>query len=112
MLPCQRSFFKNGTPLGVAFTNVPEERLHPCVGLRSQGEDVQANLGALPFRVDFEAMVTTFREQVRSIMWQGAGCHHEHLPWGQGKGQARIAVAVLSCCFPRLIDVQSQSDST
>ncbi len=33
-------FFKNGVDLGVAFENVPEERLYPCVGLRTRGEEV------------------------------------------------------------------------
>ena len=38
------SFFKNGEPLGVAIRGVPEDRLFPCVGMRSQGEEVQVTL--------------------------------------------------------------------
>ncbi len=34
------SFVKNGIDLGVAFTNVDEERLYPSVGLRTPDEEV------------------------------------------------------------------------
>lgn len=36
-----RSFFKNGQSLGVAFRNVTEEMLFPCVGLRTRDEEVR-----------------------------------------------------------------------
>lgn len=34
------SFFKNGVSLGVAFSDVPEDRLYPTVGLRTTNEEV------------------------------------------------------------------------
>jgi hypothetical protein len=58
------SFFKNGSPLGVAFSNVAEERLHPCIGLRTLGEEVLANFGGQPFKFDFENLMATYAEQV------------------------------------------------
>ncbi|KAL6748974.1 hypothetical protein V8C86DRAFT_1082453 [Haematococcus lacustris] len=53
------SFFKNGRPLGVAFTSVQEDRLFPCVGLRSRGEQVVVNLGLsgdAPFAADIAGL--------------------------------------------------------
>ena len=37
------SFFKNGQSLGVAFRNVSEDRLFPCVGLRTKDEEVYSD---------------------------------------------------------------------
>ena len=34
------SCFKNGIDLGVAFHNVLEERLYPCIGMQTHGEEV------------------------------------------------------------------------
>lgn len=34
------SFFKNGVSLGVAFSEVAEDRLYPTIGLRTTGEEV------------------------------------------------------------------------
>ena len=35
------SFFKDGVDLGVAFDHVHEERLYPCVGMRTKDEEVR-----------------------------------------------------------------------
>jgi len=35
------SFFKDGVDLGVAFDHVQEERLYPCVGMRTKDEEVR-----------------------------------------------------------------------
>ncbi|KAF8056475.1 Ranbp10 [Scenedesmus sp. PABB004] len=55
------SYFKNGECLGVAFENVGEAQLYPCVGMRTQGEEVRANFGASPFAVDLAALQAQFR---------------------------------------------------
>ena len=34
------SYYKNGIELGVAFQQVSEERLYPCVGMQTQDEEV------------------------------------------------------------------------
>ena len=34
------SYFKNGIDLGVAFHNVLEERLYPCIGMQTHEEEV------------------------------------------------------------------------
>ncbi len=34
------SYFKNGIDLGVAFHNVLEERLYPCIGMQTHDEEV------------------------------------------------------------------------
>uniref|UniRef100_A0A7S3QTW5 B30.2/SPRY domain-containing protein n=1 Tax=Dunaliella tertiolecta TaxID=3047 RepID=A0A7S3QTW5_DUNTE len=74
------SFFKNGQSLGVAFRNVTEDRLFPCVGLRTKDEEVRLNLGGdkhsaagakagasrAPFVADFQAMQDSFRARVLS----------------------------------------------
>ena len=66
------TYFKNGVSLGVAFRDIPEDRLHPCVGMRSQGEEVLVKLlgsgepqlpGAF-ISVDFDALFETFKRQV------------------------------------------------
>ena len=45
------SFTKNGTDLGVAFADVPADApLHPCVGMRTPDEEVEANFGGSPWR--------------------------------------------------------------
>ena len=36
------TFFKDGVDLGVAFDHVQEERLYPCVGMRTKDEEVSA----------------------------------------------------------------------
>lgn len=41
--PITRSYFKNGLDQGVAFSAVADDRLFPCVGLRSQGEEVRGS---------------------------------------------------------------------
>jgi len=46
----QLSFYRNGMALGTAFEGVGGAPLHPCVGLRSRGARLRANLGARPFR--------------------------------------------------------------
>ncbi|KAK9834310.1 hypothetical protein WJX81_005519 [Elliptochloris bilobata] len=62
---CCISFVKNGIDLGVAFADVPlEERLYPCVGLRTPDEEVDANFGASPFVGDFPGMVAECRERL------------------------------------------------
>ena len=38
------SFYKNGQPLGVAIRGIPEERLFPCIGMRTKDEEVQVLL--------------------------------------------------------------------
>ena len=38
------SFFKNGVSLGVAFSDVPEDRLYPTVGLRTTNEEVSRSV--------------------------------------------------------------------
>ena len=35
------SFFKDGVDLGVAFDHVQEERLYPCVGMRTKDEEAR-----------------------------------------------------------------------
>jgi len=60
------SFYKNGLCLGVAFDQVAEERLYPCIGLRTNGEEVLSNLGGQPYLADFEAMQAGLRDQVVS----------------------------------------------
>ncbi|KAF5842711.1 concanavalin A-like lectin/glucanase domain-containing protein [Dunaliella salina] len=74
------SFFKNGQSLGVAFRGVTEDRLFPCVGLRTKDEEVRLNLGGTkhsaagakgaaskaPFVADFQAMQDSFRAKVLS----------------------------------------------
>ena len=35
------SYYKNGIDLGVAFHNVQEERLYPCIGMQTHDEEVQ-----------------------------------------------------------------------
>jgi hypothetical protein len=50
-------FTKNGLFLGVAFRNLKKNiSLFPSIGLRSQGEEIEANFGMLPFKfpiIDF-----------------------------------------------------------
>lgn len=56
--------------LGVAFGNVTEERLYPCVGMRTELEHVEANfLG--PFVADF---VSLRRAAQRRLLREVAGC--------------------------------------
>jgi hypothetical protein len=47
------------TPLAVAFRAIgredPSQPLFACVGLRSQNEEVEVNLGASPFEFDIKA---------------------------------------------------------
>ena len=64
------SYYKNGAELGVAFRDLQEPRLHPCVGLRTVGEEVEANFGGKPFVADFEALLSAYKGQVR--FWGGA----------------------------------------
>ena len=45
------SFIKNGIDLGVAFSNVQEERLFPSVGMRTPDEEVTADLDAYTYVV-------------------------------------------------------------
>ena len=42
-----------------------EDKLHPCVGLRTQAEEVVGNFGGQPFVADFESVLTAYRRQVR-----------------------------------------------
>ena len=35
------SYYKNGIDLGVAFHNVQEERLYPCIGMQTHDEEVR-----------------------------------------------------------------------
>ena len=42
-------FTKNGTFLGTAFKNMPDINLYPTIGLHSEGEKVEVNLGQNPF---------------------------------------------------------------
>eukprot|EP00798_Chlamydomonas_sp_ICE-L_P004563 gene4563-14742_t len=58
------SFYKNGLDLGVAFREVNEERLHPCVGMRSRNEEILVNFGAQPFTTDLDAAQASFKEKV------------------------------------------------
>ncbi|CAK0783650.1 hypothetical protein CVIRNUC_006849 [Coccomyxa viridis] len=54
------SYYKNGIDLGVAFHNVQEERLYPCIGMQTHDEEVIANFGqghdGLRFRASVDAM--------------------------------------------------------
>eukprot|EP01023_Acetabularia_acetabulum_P019594 TRINITY_DN199_c2_g1_i1.p1 TRINITY_DN199_c2_g1~~TRINITY_DN199_c2_g1_i1.p1 ORF type:complete len:372 (-),score=29.15 TRINITY_DN199_c2_g1_i1:202-1317(-) len=43
------TYFKNGQKIGVAFGNVQEDNLYPCVGLRSCQAKVKVNFGDQPF---------------------------------------------------------------
>ncbi len=45
------AYTKNGIDLGVAFTNVPDERLYPTVGMRTPDEEVVVRF-APPFKHD------------------------------------------------------------
>ncbi|GAX74886.1 hypothetical protein CEUSTIGMA_g2332.t1 [Chlamydomonas eustigma] len=58
------SYYKNGTSLGVAFRGIFEERLYPCVGMRTAGEEVMANFGAQPFMADFQNVLDGYKAQV------------------------------------------------
>eukprot|EP00002_Diphylleia_rotans_P000519 TRINITY_DN10279_c0_g1_i1.p1 TRINITY_DN10279_c0_g1~~TRINITY_DN10279_c0_g1_i1.p1 ORF type:complete len:412 (-),score=72.90 TRINITY_DN10279_c0_g1_i1:148-1383(-) len=58
-------FTKNGRFLGVAFENV-EGELYPSVGLHSENEAVEINLGQKAFRFDIEGFVEELREEFAS----------------------------------------------
>jgi SPRY domain len=45
------SFFKNGVSLGVAFSDVLEDRLYPTVGLRTTNEEVSRVATRRAFRL-------------------------------------------------------------
>jgi len=56
-------YFKNGVWLGVAFRNVVAERLYPAVGMRTEGEHVEANFRG-PFLADLSVAVRAARQRV------------------------------------------------
>ena len=58
-------------PPRVAFRDVLEDKLRPCVGLRTQGEEVVGNFGGQPFIGDVESLLAAYKGQVRR--GQGAG---------------------------------------
>ncbi|GIL50636.1 hypothetical protein Vafri_6765 [Volvox africanus] len=67
------SYYKNGTPLGVAFRDIQESSpLYPCVGMRTKGEEVVANFGvgtsSESFRTDFGAIRVNFQRQVMATV--------------------------------------------
>ena len=47
----------------VAFRDIMDERLHPCVGLRTPGEEVVANFGGQPFVADFDSVLASYKGQ-------------------------------------------------
>jgi hypothetical protein len=60
------SFFKNGVSLGVAFSDVLEDRLYPTVGLRTTNEEVRANFGTDTFVTDVEEIQADVRQQLEA----------------------------------------------
>lgn len=58
------SFYKNGAAVGVAFYDVQEQQLYPCVGMRTKHEEVRANFGGAAFAVDIKKLHAEFRERV------------------------------------------------
>lgn len=58
------SFFKNGVSLGVAFSEVAEDRLYPTVGLRTTGEEIVANFGTESFVTDVEEIQADIRQRL------------------------------------------------
>eukprot|EP00051_Salpingoeca_urceolata_P001624 m.42554 g.42554 ORF g.42554 m.42554 type:complete len:413 (+) comp11555_c0_seq3:227-1465(+) len=58
-------YTKNGQKLDVAFRNLggkDSPALYPCVGLRTPGEEVQANFGQQPFEFNIDA----YREELQA----------------------------------------------
>ena len=55
-------YTKNGLSLGVAFTGILTQPLHPTVGLRTPGEIVEANFGQKKFLFDFDSELQRERE--------------------------------------------------
>eukprot|EP00053_Salpingoeca_punica_P008988 m.80271 g.80271 ORF g.80271 m.80271 type:complete len:425 (+) comp14838_c0_seq1:238-1512(+) len=65
-------YTKNGVKLDIAFRNIALREdshalsLHPCVGLRTPGEEVEANFGQQPFVFDFQAYRAEVQQGVRA----------------------------------------------
>ncbi|CAG9462297.1 unnamed protein product [Pedinophyceae sp. YPF-701] len=59
-------YYKNGREVGVAFEDVPEQYLYPVIGLRTRGEEVEANFGARPFVTDLTPAIEELRYEVMS----------------------------------------------
>lgn len=57
-------YTKNGLNLGVAFTNLPNEPLYPTVGLKTPGEEVEANFGQRPFCYNIEQDIKSMRQNI------------------------------------------------
>eukprot|EP01104_Vermistella_antarctica_P001748 TRINITY_DN1186_c2_g1_i2.p1 TRINITY_DN1186_c2_g1~~TRINITY_DN1186_c2_g1_i2.p1 ORF type:complete len:423 (-),score=49.81 TRINITY_DN1186_c2_g1_i2:137-1405(-) len=56
-------YTKNGVRLAIAFRDVLLGSLYPMLGLRTQGEVVEANFGQRPFRFDISATVEEARQR-------------------------------------------------
>lgn len=52
------SYFKNGIDLGVAFHNVLEEQLFPCIGMQTHEEEVMTFLIPNRFHADAARALT------------------------------------------------------
>ncbi|KAK3701636.1 hypothetical protein LTR37_015387 [Vermiconidia calcicola] len=55
-------FTKNGVYLGVAFSGIKAERLHPSVGMKKPNEHLRVNFGRSPFVFDIDRMMEQERQ--------------------------------------------------
>ncbi|KAK3713329.1 hypothetical protein LTR37_008521 [Vermiconidia calcicola] len=59
-------FTKNGVYLGVAFSGIKAERLHPSVGMKKPNEHLRVNFGRSPFVFDIDRMMEQERHAIMS----------------------------------------------
>lgn len=58
-------FTKNGLNLGVAFDDIPTNKLlYPTIGLKTPGEEIKANFGQEKFKYDIEQDLRSLRKQM------------------------------------------------
>eukprot|EP00906_Rhabdomonas_costata_P026508 RCo037761 len=67
-LSCSIAFTKNGALIGPAFTDLKDMELFPVVGMRSEGECIEVNLGSEPFAFDFRSYVQEERDRVHTLI--------------------------------------------
>lgn len=69
-------YTKNGQKLEVAFRDLDRKegvgksptKLYPCVGLRTPGEEIEANFGQTPFVFDIESEISELRQRAHRMV--------------------------------------------
>jgi len=84
-------YTKNGQKLEVAFRDLDRKegvgksptKLYPCVGLRTPGEEIEANFGQTPFVFDIESEISELRQRahrmVTSTVLDSKGWQQQHI---------------------------------